>query len=289
MDWWDVLKGRGKIRIPTKRKRLQPPKNKSKVRYHFDAAKSRNAKIDELRAGRQVVGEDGQLRQVTDDEIADTKNAPVAHMRELARKLGEEYRHGGPKAIYSLGGNQRNVNEHEQARRHNANAEREDRTARERAFRQPQVMDHISQDSKARSTNTLPLDMGQPSKFRRRGNLQRRGDESFEPPRRKFVAHDRPGFRTGGGETLPLPDSERERDLRELMGDYVDDFGLYGELWELNAHNRSRADKVNRPQRSPFYMPNEQQISALNERIEFLRNQQYDRAGNRIQQGEQNE
>jgi len=225
MDWWNVLKGRGKIRIPAKRKRKLPTTHPSKA----------------LRGGRYV---------------RTMRDAKREHRRQLE----------------------------------NTRAENKHLDDRFRLFNQPQVMDHVMQDSKASSTNTLPIDMGPPSKFRRRGNVKRQDDFSPKrPPRRKPVAFDRPGFRTGGGETLPLPDSERERDKNELMGEWGEDDGLHYEIQRLGGFIPSRADKVNRPQENPFYHPNEEQIRALNERIRFLQNQQYDRAGNRIQQGEQNE
>ena len=333
MDWWTLLKGRGKIRIPTKRKRRQPPKNQSKARYRFDAAKSRDAKLDALMAGRQVVGEDGQLRQVTAEEFDDisslspyyqhdrptrnarplrARNAPAAHMRELAQQLGEQYRHGGPKAVYSYRGNQRNANERRQARRHNIRANVDDKFAQERAFRQPQVMDHVTQDSKARSTNTLPIDMGPPSKFRRRGNLKRESDRSEDPLRRKPVAHDRQGFRTGGGETLPLPDTQEERDRKTLqeVGEELNNL--------ISSELGDRKKKVNVPRmKMPLYMDSreeeeerfkrirqnaddrqryeqknlgglQQQMMDLSAEQGKLFAQQYDRQGNRIQ-GEQND
>lgn len=337
MDWWNVLKGRGKIRIPTKRKRRQPPKNQSKARYRFDAAKTRDAFLDKLRAGRQVVGEDGQLRQVTADEMRDiyslkpdyrydratrnarplrARNAPAAHMEELAQKLGEEYRHGGPKAVYSYpaGGNRRNAKERGRAEIRNIDAKNDDRRARRHAFGQLQVMDHVMQDSKARSTNTLPLDMGPPSKFRRRGNLKRESDRSEDPLRRKPVAHDRQGFRTGGGETLPLPDTQKERDrktlqevgeeLNNLISSELSDrrkkvnvprmkMPINAEMSREQEEERFRRIQQNADDRTKYeqrYLAGgaQQRLMDLSAEQGKLFSHQYDRAGNRIQ-GEQND
>jgi len=119
----------------------------------------------------------------------------------------------------------------------------------------------------AGSVNRLPLSMGPPSKFRRGRNFN-------TPSRKNPVAYIRPGFRTGGGETLPLPDSEKERDESEKQK-------VAEELGSLHENNRRRPN--------PFFYPNSplSQMQELGRRMDALMSQQYDQAGNRI--GEQND
>ena len=234
MDWWDVLKGRGKIRIPAKRKRLKKNPNRSKA----------------------------------------------------TRELG-----------YDRGTTRRDKKRDAYVERQNRMAESEDREARERAFNQPHLMTDGNFDSQA-----LPLSMGPPSKFRRRSNF----NTQQTPLRRKPVAHDRQGFRTGGGETLPLPDTQKQRDERDLRE-------IGEEMARLMERDHSRRIKVNYP-RKPSAMMYEPHLAEAEDRrfaaakaardralakvntdlrekfqqSEALQNQQYDRAGNRIE-GEQNE
>jgi len=190
----------------------------------------------------------------------------------------------------------------------------DDSVRRHFALTQPQVMDHVMPESKARSTNTLPIEMGPPNKFRRRRNLKTRGDLSPFPPRRKPVAYDRPGFRTGGGETLPLPDTQQQRDkktlqqigeeLNNLISSEMEDRRKKVNVPRMKMPHRADMSRKQRDERSARMQQNQadrnryeqkyleggaqQRMMDLSAQQGRLFAQQYDQTGNRIE-GEQNE
>ena len=237
----NVLKGRGKIRIPTKRKRRPPVKNPSKAKYRYSGYDTRRALERAKKEGRQVVGDDGELKPINEKDVRPFQILPMAHMRMQE----QQYTQRGPKGVY--------VRTYPEAKRNrqrvraNEKADEKDKRDLEEALSTGQVMDFASPRSKGRKASTIPVDAGPPSKFRRGKNLRQFGSNLpfFESvrvkPRRPFALV-RPGFRTGGGETLPLPDTAQQRQEKDLQE-------VGEELMRLYSRPLSRTVKVNFPAR----------------------------------------
>lgn len=231
-----VLKGRGKIRIPTKRKRRPPVKNPSKAKYRYSDYDTRRALERAKKEGRQVVGDDGELKPINEKDVrTSAKHLPMAHMRMQE----QQYTQRGPKGVY--------VRTYPEAKRNrqrvraNEKADEKDKRDLEEALSTGQVMDFASPRSKGRKASTIPVDAGPPSKFRRGKNLRQTPQSVRGEPRRPFALV-RPGFRTGGGETLPLPDTAQQRQQKDLQA-------VGEELMQLYSRPLSRAVKVNFPAR----------------------------------------
>ena len=237
----NVLKGRGKIRIPTKRKRRPPVKNPSKAKYRYSGYDTQRALNRAKKEGRQVVGDDGELKPINEKDVRPFQILPMAHMRMQE----QQYTQRGPKGVY--------VRTYPEAKRNrqrvraNEKADEKDKRDLEEALSTGQVMDFASPRSKGRKASTIPVDVGPPSKFRRGKNLRQFGSNLpfFESvrvkPRRPFALV-RPGFRTGGGETLPLPDTAQQRQEKDLQE-------VGEELMRLYSRPLSRTVKVNFPAR----------------------------------------
>jgi hypothetical protein len=261
MKWWSLLKGRGKIRIPAKSKRREGDERhneKADVRDAFKRERAFNP-LGDVNDDINAVNFGEQSHGNQKDRLVSTKRGPI-----------HQWRRGKPDT--------KDTSERRQLGRY----------------------DTLDDSSMPTTDSGLPLTEEEQKRFlqsptklpKYKSRGWRFNRDSYEPMahamesmrsklpkmnRESAVAFDRPGFRTGGGEALPLPESEKSRDSKRMREIYEEQNSLFPPP--------SRANKVNNPQGEKQFSPQAyEEMQRLNAELERLNQQQYAQGGERLDQ-----
>ena len=234
---WSVLKGRGKIRIPAKSKRRKGDRRSNRKAEERDAFQRQRA-FNPL----GDVNDDINAVNIGEETHGNQRDRLVSTKRGPIH----QWRRGKP--------------------------DTRDTSERRQLGRYDDTLDWVSMPT---TESGIPLTEEEQKRFLQSPtNLER--NKLPKMNRDSAVAFDRPGFRTGGGEALPLPDSEESRDRKRIREIYEQQNSLFP--------LPSRADKVNNPQgdkqlSSQAY----EEIQRLNAELERLNQQQYTQGGERVE------
>ncbi|MAB58841.1 MAG: hypothetical protein CL524_15035 [Aequorivita sp.] len=272
MEWWTVLKGRGKIRIPAKSKQLDlQPHPTSKPDSSRNRRLERRKKKAEERDAFQRQRAFNPLGDVNDD-INAVNFGEQSHGNQRDRLVSTKrgpihrWRRGKPDT--------RDTSERRQLGGYDDTLDWQSMPTTDSGV----PLTEEEQKRFLQSPTKLEL-----PKFDFFGDYEPMGHamESVRSQipkmnRQSATAFDRPGFRTGGGEALPLPESEESRDRKRVREIYEQQNSLFP--------LPSRADKVNTPQGDKQFSPQAyEEIQRLNAELERLNQQQYTQGGERVE------